>query len=356
MRIIADCMGSDNGAVELLKGCVAAVSECGVEILAVGKREELLKVISENSLSTEGIEIVDAETVIDMHDVPTTVLKEKLNSSMGVALQLLRDGKGDALVSAGNTGALLAGGTLIVKRIKGVKRAALAPVLPSKSGYVMLIDSGANTECRPEYLDQFGLMGSIYMKNAEGIENPRVGLANNGAEETKGTQLCLDSYELLNANKYINFVGNVEGRGLMLGDCDVFVCDGFTGNLVLKTCEGMGKFMVELIKELFTSNIISKIAALLVMGNLNKLKKRMDYKEVGGAVMLGICKPIIKAHGSSDARAFKNAIRQAVRFANGDIISKITEALESQKAEALAAAAQETQTEDKPASEEDNKN
>jgi len=199
-------------------------------------------------------------------------------------------------------------------------------------------------------------MGSIYMKNAEGIENPRVGLANNGAEETKGTQLCLDSYELLNANKYINFVGNVEGRGLMLGDCDVFVCDGFTGNLVLKTCEGMGKFMVELIKELFTSNIISKIAALLVMGNLNKLKKRMDYKEVGGAVMLGICKPIIKAHGSSDARAFKNAIRQAVRFANGDIISKITEALESQKAEALAAAAQETQTEDKPASEEDNKN
>ncbi len=338
MRIIADCMGSDLGAAELLKGCVAAVKECDVDIIAVGKREELLKAISENALSAERIEIVDAENVMDMHDTPTAVLKEKADSSMGVALRLLRDGKGDAMVSAGNTGALLAGGTLIVKRIKGVKRAALAPILPSKSGYVMIIDSGANTECRPEYLDQFGIMGSVYMKNAEGIENPRVGLANNGAEETKGTQLCLESYELLKNNKYINFVGNIEGRGLMTGECDVFVCDGFTGNLVLKTVEGMGKFMVGLIKDLFMSSIVSKIAALLVKGNLDNLKKRVDYKEVGGAVLLGISKPLVKAHGSSDAKAFKNAIRQAVRFAKGDVISQIAESLESQKAEQAAAA------------------
>ncbi len=337
MRIIADCMGSDLGAAELLKGCVQAVKECDVDIVAVGKREELLKAISENALSADRIEIVDAENVIDMHDTPTAVLKEKADSSMGVALRLLRDGKGDAMVSAGNTGALLAGGTLIVKRIKGVKRAALAPILPSKSGYVMIIDSGANTECRPEYLDQFGIMGSVYMKNAEGIENPRVGLANNGAEETKGTQLCLDAYELLKNNKYINFVGNVEGRGLMTGECDVFVCDGFTGNLVLKTVEGMGKFMVGLIKDLFMSSIVSKIAALLVKGNLDNLKKRVDYKEVGGAVLLGISKPLVKAHGSSDAKAFKNAIRQAVRFAKGDVISQIAESLESQKAEQAAA-------------------
>lgn len=331
MKIIADCMGSDKGPRELLKGCAAAVAECDVDIIAVGRRKELLSAIEEEGINPSRIEICDAELEMDMHDTPTSVLKEKADSSMGIALKLLRDGKGDALVSAGNTGALLAGGTLIVKRIKGVKRAALAPVLPTQSGYTLLIDSGANTECRAEYLDQFGLMGSVYMKNAEGIGEPRVGLANNGTEDTKGTELCLEAYSRLSQNKNIHFVGNVEGRGLMLGDCDVFVCDGFTGNLVLKTVEGTAMYIGDLLKEAFTQSLKNKLVAFAMKRSLKAFKKKLDYKEVGGAVLLGVCKPVIKAHGSSDARAFKNAIRQAKRFAEGNVIEEIAAAIEEQQ-------------------------
>lgn len=246
---------------------------------------------------------------------------------MGVALSLLKDGKGDAAVSAGNTGALLAGGTLIVKRIPGVTRAALAPILPRKNGKTMIIDAGANTERRPEMLEQFGVMGSAYMKYAEHIENPKVGLANNGSEETKGTEVVIEAHNALKKRKDINFVGNVEGRGVMLGECDVFVCDGFTGNLVLKSCEGFGLLIMEMLKEVFLKGFFSKIAALLVLKKIKKLKKSLDYKEVGGAVLLGIKKPVIKAHGNSDAKTIKNAIKQARRFAEGGVIKSIEDAL-----------------------------
>lgn len=328
MKIIVDGMGGDKAPLEILKGCEAAIDNLDIDIIITGKESLLRNLIEENGILAERIEIVDAPDVITMEDSPVSVLKEKSESSMGVALKLLHEGKGDAVVSAGNTGALLAGATLIVKRIKGIKRAALAPILPTKTGRIMVLDSGANIECRPDFLDQFGLMGSIYMKKVEGYENPRVGLANNGTEETKGTELCINAYELLKNNKHINFVGNIEGRGVMLGECEVIVSDGFTGNLILKTCEGAGLFMIGLMKEIFMTNIISKFAALLLKNNLKKLKKRLDYNEVGGAVLLGITKPIIKAHGNSDARSFSNAIKQAVHFCEGGVIEEIENAIE----------------------------
>ena len=217
------------------------------------------------------------------------------------------------------------GATLFVRCIKGVRRAAMAPVMPVKNGMLMIADSGANIECKPEMLEQFAVMGSVYMKNVLGIENPRVGLANNGAEETKGTDLYVETHKVLKANKKINFVGNVEGRGVPMGECDVLVCDGFTGNLILKTYEGAGKMFADEIKNMFKKSIISKIGALFVMDGIKDLKKRMDYKEIGGAVILGISKPVIKAHGSSDEKAFFSAIRQAVNFVSTDVISKITD-------------------------------
>lgn len=327
MKIILDAMSGDFAPTEIVKGGALAAKELGVEILLVGNEDEIRKVMTENALSDENIEIYDCKETISMEDDPTSILKEKKESSMGVALTLLKDGKGDAAVSAGNTGALLAGGTLIVKRIPGVTRAALAPILPRKNGKTMIIDAGANTECRPEMLEQFGVMGSAYMKYAEHIENPKVGLANNGSEETKGTEVVIEAHNALKKRKDINFVGNVEGRGVMLGECDVFVCDGFTGNLVLKSCEGFGLLIMEMLKEVFLKGFFSKIAALLVLKKVKKLKKSLDYKEVGGAVLLGIKKPVIKAHGNSDAKTIKNAIKQARRFAEGGVIKSIEDAL-----------------------------
>lgn len=330
MKIIVDAMSGDFAPLEIVKGSVQAAEELGIDVLFVGKEDEIKKAMSENNLSDAHTEIFNCDDVITMEDDPTSIVKEKKGSSMGVSLTLLKEGKGDAVVSAGNTGALLTGGTLIVKRIPGVKRAALAPILPRKNGRTMIIDSGANTECRPEMLEQFGIMGSAYMKYAENIENPRVGLANNGTEETKGTDTVIEAHKLLKNRTDINFIGNVEGRGVMLGECDVFVCDGFTGNLVLKSCEGFGVLIMEMLKDLFLSGIKSKIAALLVMKKVKKLKKSLDYKEVGGAVLLGIQKPVIKAHGNSDARAFKNAVKQACRFAGGNTVSAIEKALENE--------------------------
>lgn len=327
MKIIVDAMSGDFAPLEIVKGSVQAVEENNIEILLVGKEEEIKKVLSENNLSDRNIEIYHCDDIITMEDDPASIIKEKRGSSMGVALTLLKEGKGDALVSAGNTGALLTGGTLIVKRIPGVIRAALAPILPRKNGKTMIIDSGANSECRPEMLEQFGIMGAAYMENAENIKNPKVGLANNGTEETKGTEAVIESHKLLKQRTDLNFIGNVEGRGVMLGECDVFVCDGFTGNLVLKGCEGFGVLIMDMLKDLFLNGVTSKIAALLIMKKVKKLKKSLDYKEVGGAVLLGTQKPIIKAHGNSDARAFKNAIKQACRFASGDTIKTIEKAL-----------------------------
>lgn len=325
MKIIVDGMGGDNAPLAVLQGCAQAVTEYGVEIIITGKKQELERLMEENEISRQNISIIDAPTVISMEDDPISVVKDKRNSSMGLAFDLLKNGDGDAMLSAGNTGALLTGATLIVKRIDRVKRAALAPVIPNKSGLVMLIDSGATVDCRPEFLEQYGLMGSVYMKKMYDITNPRVGLANNGTEDCKGTDLYIASNKLLRENKNINFVGNVEGRGLMLGECDVYVSDGFTGNLILKTVEGTSLFFLDFMKKLFGKSVISKLAAVLVMKDIKAFKKKSDYKEIGGAALLGISKPVIKAHGSSDAKAIKNAINQAKIFASSEIIEEISE-------------------------------
>lgn len=332
MRIIVDVMGADNSPDAMVCAAVRAAKELSVQITAVGREDEIRRVIREKGLQEDAVDIVNADDVIVMHDDPLSV-RRKPESSLAVCLDLLKKGEGDALVSAGNSGALLTGATLFVRCIKGVRRAAMAPVMPARNGMLMIVDSGANIECRPEMLEQFAVMGSVYMKNALGIENPRIGLANNGAEDTKGTELYVETHRLLKENRHINFVGNVEGRGIPMGECDVVVCDGFTGNLILKTYEGAGKMFAEEIKKMFKKNIITKIGALFVMSGIKDLKKRMDYKEIGGGVLLGISKPVIKAHGSSDEKAFFSAIRQAVRFVSTGVISDITAAMAKEETE-----------------------
>lgn len=249
---------------------------------------------------------------------------------MAVGMQMLADGEGDAFVSAGSTGALVVGATFIVKRIKGIKRPALATILPTASTPTMLLDSGANADCRPEMLTQFGIMGSAYMNKILGVDSPRVGLANIGAEESKGRELELETYKQLK-NAPVNFVGNIEARQLPMGDCDVCVADGFCGNLMLKLYEGMAKFFSGELKTLLTKDTKSKIAALMVMKNVKEFKKKVDYSEYGGAPLLGTAKPVIKAHGSSNARAFYNAIRQAKQFTETKVIDEITTAIDQMK-------------------------
>jgi glycerol-3-phosphate acyltransferase PlsX len=331
MTIIVDGMGGDHAPVEILKGCALAVEELGVDIIVTGPKDLLEKTMEDHAIDHSGIEIRHAEEVITMEDAAGSVLKAKRNSSMGVAFDLLKNGEGDAFVSAGNSGAILAGGTLIVKRIPNVKRAAFAPVFPSKTGHFMLIDSGANEVCTPEYLDQFGTMGALYMKNAGFCDNPRVGLLNNGTEETKGPELYQQAHALLKQNPAFEFAGNVEGRGIFDGKCDVIVADGFAGNILLKTVEGTAMFMMSIMKEALTATFFSKLLAAMLKPQLRQMKKKLDYTEEGGAVLLGISKPVIKAHGSSNAKAFKNAIRQAANFARSGAVETITEQLQAQK-------------------------
>ena len=322
MKIIVDAHGGDHAPLEIIKGCRDAVSELGVEILLVGNKEQILKISKENNISLEKIDIENAEKIMTMSDEPTSIIKENSDTSMGIAFNLLNENKGEALVSAGNTGTLLVGASLITKRIKGIKRACLAPVVPSFGGYIMLVDAGANVECRPEMLAQFGMMGSIYMNKVLNVTNPKVGLVNNGSEESKGRSFEKESYELL-SKENINFIGNVEARNIADGVCDVVVTDGFTGNVILKLMEGMGKSFSNVLKEMFMSNILTKLSSLPLKGKLKSFKNQMDYKEQGGAIFLGVRKPVIKAHGSSDARAIKNAIRQAKKIVDSDIINKI---------------------------------
>lgn len=333
MTIIVDGMGGDHAPLEVLKGCAAAVEELGVKILITGPEELLKKTMQENAISDKDIEIRNAEEIITMEDEAGSVLRAKRKSSMGLAFDLLKDGAGDAMISAGNSGAVLAGGTLIVKRIPGVKRAAFAPVLPARDRHVMLIDSGANEVCTAEYLDQFGTMGALYMKNAGFCESPKVGLLNNGTEDCKGPELYQQAHALLKENVAFEFVGNVEGRGVFDGNCDVLVADGFAGNILLKTVEGTAMYMMSLMKEAFMSNLFSKILAGMLKPQLRKMKKKLDYTEEGGAVLLGISKPIVKAHGSSNAKAFKNAIRQAASFAKSGVVEQITAQIAAKKEE-----------------------
>lgn len=339
MKIIVDAMGGDNAPVEIVRGALDAVSEFGVETILVGRGETILNTLKEMGYDDlpQGVEISHAGSVIEMDDDPSAAIKAKPDSSIVVGLKLLAEGEGQAFVSAGSTGALLAGATLYVKRIKGIRRAALAPFLPTKTGHCVLIDCGANTECTPEYLMQFAYMGRCYVSKQLGIPSPKVGLLNIGTEEAKGTPLQKETYQLLkaaSADGKLNFSGNVEGRDVAFGAVDVVVSDGYSGNILLKTMEGVGLFFSDLLKEMFTRSTKTKLAALMVKDGLRAFKKTLDYTETGGSPLLGLAKPVIKAHGSSNAKAMKNAIRQARIFSESGVIPEIEKNLDNMKANA----------------------
>lgn len=323
MKIIVDAFGGDNAPLEIIKGAAQSVSELDVDIILTGDEAKIKKIAEENSISLARIEIVNAPEVITMDDDATAVIKTKKDSSMAVGFKLLSEGAGDAFVSAGNSGALAVGSTMLVKRIKGIKRAAFAPVIPTAAGCAMLIDGGANVDCRPEMLLQFGIMGSIYMQKVMGVKSPRVGLANVGTEEHKGGELQHKAYELLKQSS-LNFVGNVEGRGIPLDGADVIVTDGFSGNLILKTYEGVAMALMGKIKDMFGKSIKTKAAAALVMNDLKLMKKEFDYNEYGGSPIMGVTKPVFKAHGSSKAKTIKSAIRLTKQYVEGDVTSEIS--------------------------------
>ena len=331
MKIIVDAMGGDHAPQEIVKGAVRAQRELGVELVLVGKKEIIEDLLRQEQADLNGIRVVDARDVVTMEDDPSTATRRKKDSSMAVALNLLRDGEGDAMVSAGSTGALLTGATLTVKRIKGIRRAALAPVLPAGENGVMLIDCGANVECTAEYLLQFAYMGSYYAKKIMGCKDPRIGLLNVGTEDTKGGELQHQAFALLkqaHEEGRIHFAGNVEGTGVFDGSVDVVVTDGFTGNVLLKGTEGVIKYMMKALRGVFYKSTVNKLAAGVLKKDLTEMKKSMDVNEVGGTALVGISKPVIKAHGSSNAASFFAAIRQAVAFANSGIIEDITEHIE----------------------------
>ncbi|HJG87543.1 phosphate acyltransferase PlsX [Pseudoflavonifractor capillosus] len=333
MKIIVDAMGGDNAPASNVRGALRAVKELGAEVILVGRGEDILAVLAEDGIKElpAGIEIAHASEVVEICDNPATAFKEKKDSSLTVGLNLLKEGKGDAFVSAGSTGALLSAATLLVKRVKGIRRAAMCPVVPTAKGGALLIDCGATAECTPEYLLQFAFMGSYYAERVMGRPEPRVGLLNIGAEESKGTDLQRETWKLLkkaDAEGRIQFAGNVEGKEAVLGAVDVIVTDGYSGNIFLKTMEGAGSFMAGEMKKMFMKSITTKLAALLVKDGIRDFKRMMDSREVGGTALVGISKPVIKAHGSSDAYAIRNAIRQAMQFAASGIIDDITENVE----------------------------
>ncbi len=332
MRIIVDAMGGDNAPIEIVKGAVEAHKLFGHEIVLVGKEDAVKECLkNEGALELQGITVVHAGDVIDMNDEPTAAVRRKKDSSMVVALNMLKKGEGDAVVSAGSTGALLAGATLLVRRIKGIRRACLAPCVPNIDKGFVLIDAGANAECVPEQLMQFAYMGSLYAERVMGVANPRVGLLNNGAEEHKGTPMHQEAYQLLQKAEGINFIGNVEGSGVQFGDVDVVVSDGFSGNILLKSMEGTAKLVMKLLKEAMYSSLKNKMAALVIKKDLAAMKDRMDPNRVGGTALLGVSKPVIKAHGSSTAPAIVNAIKQAAAFTESGFIKAIEDNIENMR-------------------------
>ena len=312
-------------------GAFEAAKMFGTEITLVGRGEAILEVMRKHGLENlpQGVDIANAEDVVEMHDDPGSVIHKRKNSSMVVGLRMLAEGQGDAFVSAGSTGALLSGATLIVKRIRGIRRAAMAPSMPNKAGgHTIIVDCGANAECTPEFLLQFGLVGSAYAKKKYGLGSPRVGLLNIGTEDSKGTSLQKEAYGLLqeaHEKGLLNFAGNVEARDVPLGAVDVVVCDGFSGNVLIKTIEGTAMFMGSLMKKMFKKSLFSKLGYLLCSSGVKDMMKLLDYHEIGGTQFLGIKKPVIKAHGCSDALAFRNAIKQAVDAAENDIAAELEE-------------------------------
>lgn len=310
MKIAIDAMGGDHAPKSAVVGAIQAVKEYGVEVYLVGIKEEIHKHMAEEDKSNEKITIIEASEVIGNDDTPVTAIKQKKDSSMVVGLKQVKEGSCDAFLSAGSTGAFLAGSLLKVGRIKGIDRPALSPLIPTTKGLCMIIDAGANLDSKPKNLQQFAIMGSIYMEKVMGISSPRVGLLNVGTEEGKGNDLTKQSYELLRQLN-INFIGNIEARDVAEGICDVCVCDGFAGNVLLKTTEGVAQAIFDILKDILMESVVTKVAALMLKKGLRSFKKKFDYKEVGGAPFMGIDGIMIKAHGSSDERAIKNAVRQA---------------------------------------------
>ena len=335
MRILIDAMGGDNAPEAIVRGAVDAVKEFGVDISLVGQEEKVRACLTEcGAGNNEHITVVNATEVVDMEDDPSTVTRRKKDSSMSVALRMLRDGEGDAMISAGSTGALLSGATLIVHRVRGIRRACLGPVLPNGGKGVLLIDCGANAECTPEYLLQFAYMGKFYAQEVMGCADPRVGLLNIGAEETKGTELQRNTYTQLKAASEagrLNFIGNVEARDVLMGGVDVVVADGFSGNILLKSIEGTAIMLMKELKAIFYKNTKNKLAAAVLKKDVYGLKSLLDSSEVGGTALLGISKPVIKAHGSSDARAIRSAVKQAIGFINAGVAESIQNNIEYMK-------------------------
>ena len=324
MKIAVDAFGGDNAPLSVIRGAHDAAREYGVNIILTGDKDIIEKCAADNKIDLAGIEIRHTDSVFDMHDKPTDILKSKRGTSLGLAMDLVANGEADAFVSAGSTGAIMAGATFIVKRIKGIERPAIGTVIPTMTDRkLLLMDAGANAECRPEMLRQFGIMASLYLENVEGIKDPEIGLLNIGTEDTKGGPLQIEAYKLLEESP-VNFVGNIEARELPAGVCDAVISDGFTGNVVLKLYEGVASNMMKLIKRTLMSTFRSKIAALLAKKSLYSLKDKMNYDDIGGAPLLGVKKPVIKAHGSSNADAIKNAIRQAKICAENDVAGNIS--------------------------------
>lgn len=328
MKIIVDAYGGDNAPEAPVKASLRAAKEMDVDILLVGKEKELTEIIGGTLPSN--VSIHNASEVITNEDKPATAIREKKDSTLVVGAKLLKDGAGDAFVSAGNTGALLASVLTGVGRIKGIRRPALATLLPAGDGRVLFLDSGANTGCHPEDLLNFAVMGSIYMKKVTGVKNPRVAILSNGQEEGKGDELVKQAYELLKESE-LNFIGNCEGRDIMSGMADVIVCDGFAGNIALKTIEGTAKTITKELKKVFFTNLLTKICAAGMKKYINAFKGKFDYKEYGGAPLLGIKKPVVKAHGSSDEKAFCKAIGQAVKWTKENVTEDISAYVDSRK-------------------------
>ncbi len=338
MKIIVDAMGGDNAPLEIVKGALAGQKHWGVDIVLTGDENAIREALTRCGQPEvpAGMEIISTSQTVEMCDDPATVFRRKKDTSMGVGLTMLREGQGDALVSAGSTGALLTGATLITKRIHGIRRAAMAPVIPTTTGRAVLIDCGANAECTPEYLVQFAYLGNFYAQQVLGLAKPRVGLLNIGAEDSKGTDLQKQTLARLRQaaeEGHLHFIGNIEAKEAIKGGCDVIVTDGFSGNILLKTMEGVGSFAGSALKGMFKKNLLTKLAALAVMPGLNDFKAKLDPNKVGGTAFIGIARPVIKAHGASNAEAIENAIGQATAFARSGLIEKIEENVNLMKIE-----------------------
>lgn len=344
MRIVVDGMGGDNAPKAIVGGVVEAINEFNVEIAITGDKELLEQEFADYEFDRSKLEIIHTTEVIENEDKPVQAIRRKKDSSMVVALNLVKENKADAIVSAGSTGALLTGATLIVGRIKGIDRPCLCPCMPNiKGGMTIIADSGANADCKPRNLSEFAMMSNIYLKKVLGMENPRIGLGNIGSEEGKGNELVKSAYNELKTMD-LNFVGNIEGRDVIESKADVIVCDGFTGNIMLKTCEGVAMGMMKLMKETLMSSFKGKLGALLIKEDMRKLKAFLDYSEYGGAPFLGVKGGVIKAHGSSNSKAIKNAIKQAINFTKGNVVEDIEAYILSKKEDEKK---QENKTEDK---------